>query len=154
MLDLDLSNPVNQVRAIIGDWESEWISDDNIQYFLDAENGDTLLASAEIMSAILNRVAYYIRHEVGDAEIYYQDLYNQIADRKDSLEKDVLYKKMSNLFTFGGTTKSEMSRVRNNNETPVRSNSITNKEFTALLERIRCFPPEDRFNLCWTGNGY
>lgn len=154
MLDLDLSTPVNQVRALIGDWDGEWITDANIQYFLDQEGGDTLLAASEIMSAILSRVAYYIRHEVGDAEIYYKDLYDQISDRKDALESDVLYKKMDNLFVFGGTTKSEMDRVSRNNETPVRSKMITNQEFSNLLERIDCYPKDSEFNSCWTENGF
>ncbi|QDP59448.1 MAG: hypothetical protein GOVbin4162_22 [Prokaryotic dsDNA virus sp.] len=151
MLDIDLSNPTNKVRAIIGDWDTQYITDANIDYLLQENNNDILLAADEALSLILSNVAMYSREEVGDVRIYWNEVYNQLKDRKDSLKKDVLYSKSKNLFTFGGTTKSEVRRV---NRSPESTKvSLTNHEFEGLLKRMRCLPTDEPYKLCW-GDGY
>lgn len=116
MLDLDLSMPLNQVRATIGDVDGSWISDSNITYLLSKNNNDIVLASREALDYILSEVAYFTREETGDVEVYWHQLYEQLFKRKSQIDKESLYKRAKSLFTFGGTTKTEMSRIRRDSE--------------------------------------
>lgn len=146
MLDIDLSSPVNEVRAIIGDWHTEWVADSVIQHYLDKNNGDVILAADDTLSAIISHAAYMLREEVGDVEIYWKDLYEQLNNLKDKLEKDTLYKRTKNLFAFGGTTKSEVKRVANSNERTYIS--VTNEQFEGLFKRLHpCI--EEPYRLCF-----
>ncbi len=151
MLNIDLSDPTQRVRAIIGDWDVQYISDANIDYLLEQNKGDVLLAADEALDLILSQVAMYSREEVGDVRIYWNEVYDQLKDRKESLKKDVLYSKSKNLFTFGGTTKSEVRRVNRSQEST--RVSITNHEFECLLRRMRCLPTDHPYVLC-SGDGY
>lgn len=147
MLDIDLSNPVNKVRAIIGDWDSLWVSDGIIQHFLDENNNEIILAASDTLDIIISHAANFVREEVGDVEIYWRDLYEQLSDRKRDLQKDVLYKKTTALFSFGGTSKSEVRRVKSSSEST--SLSLTNQEFEKLLKRMDCLPTDSAYRLCW-----
>lgn len=143
MLDLDLNDPINQVRALIGDLDGSFISDTNIQFLLDKHNNNVLRASLEALSYILNQVAYYVREEAGDVEVYWQDLYNQIAKRKQDLEKDTVYARSNSLFKFGGTTASEIERVKNDPES--KGVGISAEDFSTILKRLHIDPDNPYF---------
>lgn len=134
MLDIDLSNPINKVRSIIGDWDSEWVSDDVIQHFLDENNNNIVLAAYDTISAIVNRAAYYVREESGDVEVYWQDLYPKLLDIKNRLEKDTLYSRAKTLFYFGGTDKYEVERVKRDQRRA--TTTITDTDFERLFKRV------------------
>lgn len=132
MIDLDLSNPINQVRVLIGDVNSENISDSNIQFLLTKHNNNVLLAACEALDYILNMVAYYAREEVGDVEVYWNNVYEQLYNRKKELEKELAYKNSGSLFTFGGTSRKEICRVKRNDDYV----SPTRKDFQNILGRF------------------
>lgn len=114
VIDIDLSTPVNQVRALIGDPDGRFISDSNITFLLTQNNDDVILAAEQALKYIVNMVATYVREETGDVEVWWEQLYEQLSARLDKLEKDSRYKKSAHLFYFGGTNKTEMKRVRSN----------------------------------------
>lgn len=131
MLEIDLSIPLNQVRALIGDYDGSLISDDNINYLLTKHNDDVTKASLEALDYILTQVAYYVREEAGDVEVYWDDIYNQLHKRKTSLEKDTVYARSGSLFKFGGTTRSETKRVKRDAES--RGIGISSEDFSTRL---------------------
>lgn len=116
MIDLDLSLPVNKVRVLIGDIDSSFISDSNIEFVLTEVGGDVMLAAERSLKYILNYVATMVREETGDVEVYWNQLYEQLSKRYDSIEKENRYYKAKNLFYFGGTVKSDVRAVKNDPE--------------------------------------
>jgi hypothetical protein len=131
MLDIDLSEPLNQVRAIIGDIDGSWISNANIEYLLTKHNNNSLQAAIEALDYVLSQVAYYVREEAGDVEVHWKDLYEQLSDRRDKLNRDSVYTRSKSLFYFGGTSKTDMQTVRDNSEST--GLGFQEREFTAQL---------------------
>lgn len=144
MLDLDLSVPMNQVRATIGDVDGSWISDSNINFLLVKNNNDIVLAAREALDYIISQVAYYTREETGDVEVYWHQLYEQLVKRKLQIDKETLYKRASSLFIFGGTTKSEITRVRRDQDSV--GLGFNQREFLIQLDSFG-IDPEDPYIL-------
>lgn len=138
MLDLDLSIPLNQVRALIGDIDGSLIGDSVIDYLLTKHSGNVSLVAKEALGYILNQVAYYMREEAGDVMVRWDDLYNQLYERKKQLDKDTLYSGGMSLFIFGGTTKSEIASVKNDLE--YVDTFFTTDEFILEMEKYGIDP--------------
>lgn len=132
MLDLDLSDPVNQVRATIGDIDIEFISNSNIDYLLKDSDNSVLEASRKALDYILAQVGYYVKEQAGGVLLDWRDLYNQLDARKKKLDRDALYRGVGKLFIFGGTSKIEMDRVKSHPD--YISPGYTEREFTLQLE--------------------
>lgn len=146
MLDLDLNDPVNQVRALIGDLDGSFISDVNITYLLNKNGNDVVKAALESLEYILAQVSYYVREESGDVEVYWHDLYNRIADRKKDLERDTVYSRAASLFKFGGTSRSEVKRVKNDPES--RCVGLSSSEFSTVMQRYGIDPDNPYYLEC------
>jgi hypothetical protein len=143
MLDIDLSDPINQVRAFIGDMDGSFISDENITFLLTQSNANVLKASLTAMGYILNIVAFYVREEAGDVEVYWGDIYNNLAKRKAALEKDTVYSRTNGMFKFGGTTRSEMKRVNDSVES--KCIGIRKEDFSVILKHYGIDPDNPYF---------
>lgn len=146
MIDLDLSDPVNQVRLIIGDPDMNLISDSNIQFLLDKNDGNILDTAVECLNSILSYLAYSTREETGDVKAYWNYVYDQLKDRLDSIEKDQIYKKTKNLFYFGGTVKSDV-RANKRSDERVRT-PIDEVTLNRFLDRLPCYNPTNPYSLC------
>lgn len=144
MLNLDLNDPTNQVRALVGDLESGFISDTNILFLLNKNNQNVAKSAIEALDYILSMVAFYTREEAGDVKVYWNDIYNQLSKRKEQLVKENAYAITGSLFKFGGTTKSEISRVKSDLES--EGVGVRVSDFSTFLESYG-IDPEDPFYL-------
>jgi hypothetical protein len=138
MLDLDLSDPINQVRALIGDIDGSFISDPNIEVLLTLNNDNVIKASIQALDYIIAQVAYYVREEAGDVEVYWGDIYERLVKRKEQVERDNIYKISSGLFKMGGTTRSEIDRV--NSDIESKGVGERTEDFSAVLRKLEIDP--------------
>ena len=136
MIDLDLSLPVNQVRVMIGDINIEYISDANIEFVLTKNDGNILTSSQECLNYIINDVAYSAREEVGDVQVYWNQVYEQLLQRLEDLKKDSIYANTTQLFYFGNTVKSDIINNRRSSEYV----NPTNTDFLNILEGFHIDP--------------
>lgn len=113
-IDTDLSTPLDQVRAIIGDTDGNLITDQTINALLLANSDNINKTAIQCLQFIVADLAKRTREEVGDVEIYGNQLYEQYRDLLDDLLKDPAFMLSPALHILGGTSKSEARRVNNN----------------------------------------
>lgn len=116
MIDIDLSNPIDIVRANIGDIDREWISDGTINGALVAYSNNLFTASVALMGMLCTYFATLADKEMlGEAEIYYTSLYERYKKRLEDFKKDggsiVPTSKAFMPILIGGTSKSQKEAI-------------------------------------------
>lgn len=82
MIDLDFTNPVDAVRATIGDPESEFVTDSTILSALSVYNGTILTASIALMELLCTKFATLAdKEKIGEVEQYYNKLFERYRQR-------------------------------------------------------------------------
>ena len=82
MIDLDFTNPVDAVRATIGDPDSEFVTDSTILSALSVYNSVILAASLAIMELLCTKFATLAdKEKVGEIEVYYTKLFERYRQR-------------------------------------------------------------------------
>lgn len=115
MLTGDPTDSTYQVRLLIGDAESQWISDSIIDHYLNENNNDVYKTAIQCLKIIKAHVSSLMTHEVGDVKIDYSRMYDQICSLLDYLLKDP--RSMKDLgIVIGGTSKAEKDRVKNHSD--------------------------------------
>lgn len=115
-VDTDLSTPLEQVRAIIGDTSGTLITDQTINALLLVNSNNVNLTAIQALQFIVADLAKQIRQEVGDVEIYANQQYEQYKDLLDDLLKDPAFMLIPALHILGGVSKSEANRVNDNSD--------------------------------------
>lgn len=111
MIDIDLNDPIGEIRALIGDPSSEFISDATIISAIDKYDSDILKASMALMSLMLTMFSTFAdREREGQVEVYYTKLYERYKDRYDDLKKKAGMKKAVPIY-IGGTSVKAKSKV-------------------------------------------
>ena len=104
MIDINFSNPIGQIRAIIGDPTTEFITDTTITSAL-ALNGNnqpkTCIFLMEMMLTAFSTLAD--REREGMVEVYYTNLFERYKIRLDDLKRSSGYKKAVPIY-IGGTS--------------------------------------------------
>ena len=125
-ISLDPTLPVSRVRMSIGDATEPFIlADPIIQYLLDTSSSEataTLKALEYAMASTLKD----IDSETYEVQARCSQLYDHFKARYDQLKKDTELAGAAGLFYFGGTSKAEMKRVRDNSDSnlpPVQAGS-------------------------------
>lgn len=113
MIDIDPQSPVGQVRLIIGDSiEPYIISDEVIEFLLEQADGDIMKAAKMALQFVIRSLTKAVDQSVGDISIKYSQMLANFRAIQDDLDRK------SNLSVpiFGGTTRSEVERVRQSPE--------------------------------------
>lgn len=113
-VDSDLSTPLEQVRAIVGDTEGQLITDQTINALLLVNSDNVNKTAIQCLQFIVADLAKGVRHEVGDVEIYQNQQYEQYKDLLDDLLKDPAFMLTPALHILGGVSRSEARRVDTN----------------------------------------
>ena len=82
MIDLDFTNPVHQVRATIGDPDSEFVSDSTILSALSVYNSVVLTASLALMELLCTKFATLAEKEIiGELQVHYTKQFERYRQR-------------------------------------------------------------------------
>lgn len=82
MIDLDFTNPVDAVRATIGDPNSEFVTDSTILSALSVYNSVVLTASLAIMELLCTKFATLAdKEKLGELEVYYTKQFERYRQR-------------------------------------------------------------------------
>lgn len=118
-IDIDLSTPEGQVRAIIGDVSEPYaISSQMIEFILVETDGDTRAAAIKCLQYLVPYYAKLMDQTVGNVRYAYSTLYGRYKDLLDSLLEDPNMGAAMVLPILGGTSKSKMRENRRNPDTP------------------------------------
>lgn len=113
-VDTDLSTPLSQVRAIIGDTEGELITDQTITALLLANSDNVNKTAIQCLQFIVADLAKCIREETGDVQVWYHQLYDHYRDLLDDLLTNPAQMLAPAVHLLGGTSCSEARRVNSN----------------------------------------
>lgn len=128
--DPNLGDPISQVRNYVGDTEAEYaqFQDEEIQFFLDVNNGSVVGAASEAVFRLY--VAYSQRSEeaeVDDVRVRYgniaDNLFKVYNALKEKTRKDKLLKSSTAPIFFGGLDKSKFDANR-------EDSTVTPPDFT------------------------
>lgn len=112
MIDIDLNNPIDEVRANIGDTSSEFVTNVTIQSALDKFSGDVNKASVLVMGWMLTAFSTLAdREREGQVEVYYTNLFERYKQRLDDLKKSFGYKKAVPIYIGGVSLKEKNKNV-------------------------------------------
>lgn len=128
MIDIDLSTDIGKIRFVIGDSESELISDATITALLNINSGNINKTILQCLTAIVADLAKYTEEEVGDTKVFWDQQYEHYKQLLDRVTKDPAYMVSPVLHWFGGTSKNEVNRVNGNSDS--RGQGIRQGEFT------------------------
>lgn len=93
MIDIDFTQPIDQVRANIGDPSTEFVTDGTITSALTKYNNDILKTSLAVMELMLTAFATLAdRSREGQVEVYYTNLFERYKVRFEDLKKQNSYK--------------------------------------------------------------
>ena len=72
------TNPIDRLRLNVGDiWaDTEWLHDEDYQYFLDKNNGNENRATLDAARSLLFVLTRFTRERTGDIEVYGADIFN------------------------------------------------------------------------------
>lgn len=115
-VDSDLSTPLEQVRAIIGDTENQLITDQTINALLLANSDNVNKTAIQCLQFIVADLAKGVEHEVGDVWIKLNQQYEQYKDLLDDILKDPAQMLQPALHILGGTSCAEARRVNGNSD--------------------------------------
>lgn len=84
------TNPIDRVRLSVGDiWpDSEILSDEDYQYFLNKNNGNENRATLDAARTILFTLSRYTRERTGDIEVYGGDIFSNYLKALNLILKD------------------------------------------------------------------
>ena len=72
------TNPIDRLRLNVGDiWaDTEWLHDEDYQYFLDKNNGNENRATLDAARSLLFVLTRFTRERTGDIEVYGAEIFN------------------------------------------------------------------------------
>lgn len=112
MIDIDFTNPVHQIRAAIGDPNTEFVTDSTILSALATSNSDQDIAALKVVNLMCNAFSTLAdREREGGVEVYYTNLYERYTKLKDGLKKKIGYKSPSAGIIIGGVSNSEKNAI-------------------------------------------
>jgi hypothetical protein len=116
MIDIDLSNPIDIVRANIGDIDREWVSDGTINGALVAYTNNVYSTSIALMNMLCTYFSTLAdREKVGEVEEYYTKLFERYKQRLEDFKSGsggiAPTAKAFMPIWIGGTSKSEKQRI-------------------------------------------
>ncbi len=123
----------HQVQLIIGDTPEDFIAETVIQFILDNNSDNVNAASITSLQYIIGDLSKKIDEEVGDIEVEWSQRLKHYRALLESLLKDPAFGFTPALHTFGGVSKEEIDRVRNNSDSkgsPIREGFFTNTRIT------------------------
>lgn len=131
-ITLDPTNdPIAQVRLNIGDAETTYILDDVvIQYILDKNSDDITASSLEALRYIVSTLGKKVDEEVGDVKAKWSQLREHYKQLLSDLLRDPALTLSPVLHFFGGTSITEVNRVRNNSDSNLPP--LQEGEFTTI----------------------
>lgn len=104
MIDIDLNDPVDQVRAAIGDPLEEFVSDATIISAIAKFNSDLDKASLAVMAMMLTAFSTLAERErEGQVEVYNTSLFERYQKRYNDLKAAIGRKKTVPIY-IGGTS--------------------------------------------------
>lgn len=104
MIDLDLNDPIGEIRALIGDASGEFVSDTTIISALAKFDGDIVKAALLVMSLMLTGLSLLAdREREGQIEVYYTKIFERYKQRYDDLKAQFGRKKAVPIY-IGGTS--------------------------------------------------
>ena len=110
-VDVDLSTPLGQVRAIIGDSEGILIEDSVINYILSTNDDNVNQTAIECLRYIVADLAKLTHEKVDREEAWLNETYEHYKDLLDKLLTDPNYALYKPTILFGGVSKTEKERV-------------------------------------------
>lgn len=118
-ITVDITTPVGEVRSIIGDVSEPFeIATQTIEQYIEKHNGNTTLAAIDCLRLLVASYAKKVNQEVGDVRVWYSERYKQLRTLLNDLTTSPSQMQRVPLPILGGTTNSEMRRVRDSCETP------------------------------------
>lgn len=112
MIDIDFTNPVDQIRVAVGDPSSEFVTDQTILSAYTTSNSDVDIAALKVVTLMWNAFATLAdREREGGVEVYYTNLFERYTKIKDELKKKVSYKSGTAGIIIGGVSLSEKNKV-------------------------------------------
>jgi hypothetical protein len=112
LIDIDFNNPLDQVRAMVGDPSSEFISDNAINSALVKTNNDVTKAALLVMDLMVNTLCLLAdREREGQVEIYYTKAFERYSKIYDNLKKESKFKLSAGIY-INGTSKSNKESIR------------------------------------------
>ena len=112
MIDIDFTNPVHQIRAAIGDPNTEFVTDATILSALATSSSDQDIAALKVVNLMCNAFSTLAdREREGGVEVYYTNLYERYTKLKDGLKKKIGYKSPSAGIIIGGVSSSEKNKI-------------------------------------------
>jgi len=104
MIDLDLNDPIGEIRALIGDASGEFVSDTTIISALAKFDGDIAKTALLVMSLMLTGLSLLAdREREGQIEVYYTKMFERYKQRYDDLKAQFGRKKAVPIY-IGGTS--------------------------------------------------
>lgn len=112
------SEPIYRIRFRLQDiWEfeeDEFLQDAEYQFLIDSNNGNEDAATLAAARRILARAAQYVREREGLVEVYANQVFDNLKDLIDELEKELV--SVGGAVIIGGVVGSEVERVENDFE--------------------------------------
>jgi hypothetical protein len=145
-IDCNLIDDVCKVRVKIADASLPFLfSDETIQAFLDANNGNIMKASVELLIYCITVASGKSREEVGDVEVDWPTIFKQKSLLLEKIQTDPSFGAAVALPILGGTSASEKERVSSNadNVKPY----VKTGEFTSSPEGDVCGDPESIYRM-------
>lgn len=110
MIDINLNEPVDEVRALVGDPQIEFVTDSTILSALHKYNMDLGKAAIAIMSLMLTAFSTLAdREREGQVEVYYTSLFERYKKRFEDLKRERGFKKAIPIH-IGGTSLKEKNK--------------------------------------------
>lgn len=113
-VDTDLSTPLSQVRAIIGDTEGQFITDQTINALLLTNDDNVQKTAIQCLQFIVADLAKHIDQEVGDVSVEMSQQYDHYKELLDNLLTNPAYMLNAVVHILGGVSCSGTARVYNN----------------------------------------
>lgn len=120
-IDGDTSDPIFQVRLIIGDVNEPYYISDDVLAFILSENSDDVYKTA--LQAVRYMISFFSKkfdQEVGDVRFKWSDLRKNYIELLEELTSNPSMGAKFSLHILGGTDLTEMERVRKANMNPAR----------------------------------
>lgn len=112
MIDIDLTEPIGEIRANIGDPQEEFVTNATLISALAKCEGNILNASIIVMQMMLTAFSTLAdRERAGQVEIYYTQLYERYKKQFDDLKKKLGYKKAVPIYIGGTSLKAKNTAV-------------------------------------------
>jgi len=116
--NLLMSVPIYRIRFRLQDvWdneEEEFLKDAELEYLLSANGNDEGIATLAAARTIMARSAQYVREREGLIEVYGNQLFDNLKDLIDELEKE--FASRSANIIIGGVVRTEVVRVEDDLE--------------------------------------